>query len=236
MFRRIASHQPTRWLVENGPRELELLFRAIIYHPSAPILITDDEGNSRDASVGAGKLWACRARRSSAAPVDEFAQPGFKPQMSELWRALQEQGEQEGTLRLVGPDASPRDVEYTAKGNVLPVRHVLVLRDKTAPAANRMQADSDSVMGAGLCALLAGYRGPGCRLVFGSGAHLRLSAGRGYRPTRIFSLSRRRYSAGQTAGGIQARRGRRPRGNRRLAGEKRRVAILGQCHHDGAQR
>ncbi len=36
-------------------------------------------------------------------------------------------------LRLVGPDAKLRDVEYTAKGNVLPVRHVLVLRDRTAP-------------------------------------------------------------------------------------------------------
>ena len=63
-------------------------------------------------------------------------QPGFKPQISQLWRAFREQGEQEGTLRLVGPDGSPRDVEYTAKGNVLPVRHVLVLRDKTAPDGN----------------------------------------------------------------------------------------------------
>ena len=34
----------------------------------------------------------------------------------------------------MGPDANPRDVEYTAKGDVLPVRHVLVLRDKTAAA------------------------------------------------------------------------------------------------------
>ena len=47
---------------------------------------------------------------------------------------MQAQGEQEGTLRLLGPDRSPLDVEYTAKGNVLPVRHILVLRDKTAPA------------------------------------------------------------------------------------------------------
>ena len=42
------------WLTENGPRELELLFRAIVYHPSNPIFITDDEGNSRDASIGVG--------------------------------------------------------------------------------------------------------------------------------------------------------------------------------------
>ena len=51
-----SQSQPTRWLVERGPQELELLFRAIVYHPSAPILITDNDRNYRDASAGAGKL------------------------------------------------------------------------------------------------------------------------------------------------------------------------------------
>lgn len=123
-----------RWLVENGPRELEILFRAILYHPSTPILITDDDGNSRDASVGVAKLLGLPREKIIGRPVDDFAQPSSKPEISQLWRALQEQGEQEGTLRLLGPDRSPLDVEYTAKGNVLPVRHLLVLRDKTAPA------------------------------------------------------------------------------------------------------
>src|SRR5437588_12040553 len=45
--------QSTGWLAEHGPKELELLFRAIIYHPSAPILIADDERRYRDASFGA---------------------------------------------------------------------------------------------------------------------------------------------------------------------------------------
>ena len=130
-----------RWLVENGPRELEILFRAIIYHPTAPILITDDDGNSRDASVGVGKLLGLPREKIIGRPVDDFAEPGFKPQISQLWRALQEQGEQQGTLRLLGPDRSPLDVEYTAKGNVLPVRHILVLRDRTAPAETEQATD-----------------------------------------------------------------------------------------------
>ena len=66
--------------------------------------------------------------------MDDFAAPGFKPKISQLWRTFLERGEQEGTLQLVSPDGNVRDVEYMAKGNVLPVRHVLVLRDKTARA------------------------------------------------------------------------------------------------------
>jgi formate hydrogenlyase transcriptional activator len=129
-----SQSQAARWLVENGPKELELLFRAIVYHPSAPILIADNNGNYRDASAGAGKLLGLPREEIIGRQIDDFAQASFKPQVSQLWRSFLEQGEQEGVLRLVGPDGTQREVEYTAKVNVLPVRHVLALRDKTAPA------------------------------------------------------------------------------------------------------
>ncbi len=124
------------WLADNGPRELELLFRAIVYHPSAPILIADDRGNSSDASVGAGKLLGLPRDKIVGRPVADFAQPGSKPQISKLWKALREQGPQEGTLLLVDCDSKPREVEYIAKSNVLPVRHVLVLYDKATGAGS----------------------------------------------------------------------------------------------------
>ena len=132
----------TGWLLENGPRELELLFRAIVYHPSVPILITDDERNYRDASAGAGKLLGVKRERIIGQRVDDFADPAFRPQISDLWRAFLGEGEQEGTLRLAGPDGAVRDVEYSAKGNVLPVRHVLVLRDK---AGRRRTPNADRI-------------------------------------------------------------------------------------------
>ena len=62
-----SQPQVTSWLTENGPKELELLFRAIVFHPSAPILLADNERRYREASVGASKLWASRGKRSSAA-------------------------------------------------------------------------------------------------------------------------------------------------------------------------
>ena len=124
----LQSHA-TRWLVDNGPKELELLFRAIVYHPSAPILIADNDRNYRDASAGAGKLLGLPRDKIIGSRIDDYAAPSFKPRISQLWRAFLEHGEQEGTLQLVRPDGNLREVEYTAKVNVLPVRHVVVLRD-----------------------------------------------------------------------------------------------------------
>src|SRR5690348_14166373 len=125
--------QPTAWLVENGPKELELLFRAIVYHPHAPILIADSDGNYRDASSGAGKLLGRSREQIIGHNLDDFAEPGFKQQIPELWNNFLHHGEQEGTLRLLGADGEPREVEYAAKPNILPVRHLLVLHDKTDP-------------------------------------------------------------------------------------------------------
>ena len=129
-----SKTQAASWLAENGPRELELLFRAIVYHPSAPILIADNDRNYRDASSGAGKLLGLPRDKIIGQSLDDFVEPGLKPQVADLWQAFLQRGEQAGTLRLLGPDGSRREVEYTVKGNVLPVRHLLVLRDKSGPA------------------------------------------------------------------------------------------------------
>ena len=135
-----SEPQTNLWLAENGPRELESLFRAIVFHPSAPILLADDDRQYTEASVGASKLLGLPRAKIIGRSLDDFAAPGFKPVLSERWRTFLEQGEQVGTLPIVGADGTPHEVEYTAKGNVLPVRHLLVLRDKS----RRGESDKDS--------------------------------------------------------------------------------------------
>jgi PAS domain S-box-containing protein len=127
--------------VENGPKELESLFRAIVFHPSVPILIADDERRYQEASIGAGRLLGLPRQEIIGRSLDDFAIPGIKQAISERWQAFLEEGEQAGTLQLLSPDGTARDVEYTAKGNVLPVRHLLLLRDK-AKAADASTARS----------------------------------------------------------------------------------------------
>ena len=132
-----------RWLKENGPRELELLFRAIVYHPAAPVLIVDSDRNSREASTGAGKLLGLPREKIIGRKLDAFAAPGSQSEISEHWKAFLATGEQEGTLRLGGPDGNLRDVAYTAKGNVLPMRHVLVLKEKSTSSITADDAEPE---------------------------------------------------------------------------------------------
>src|SRR5580693_8197708 len=84
------------WLAENGPKELESLFRAIIYHPATPILIADNDRNYREASAGAGKLLGLPRAKIIGRQMDDFAPPGFRPKVSQLWQSFLERGEQEG--------------------------------------------------------------------------------------------------------------------------------------------
>src|SRR5271155_3981342 len=137
--KRMASQpEAAGWLVENGPKELELLFRAIVFQPSVPILLTDDDRHHREASVGASKLLGLPREKIIGRSLDDFADPSFQPVISERWRAFLKEGQQEGTLPLVGPDGDPREVEYIAKGNVLPARNLVLLLD--GPSKNNVPA------------------------------------------------------------------------------------------------
>src|SRR5271154_1577704 len=82
------------WLAENGPKELELLFRAIVFHPAAPILIADNNRHYRAASSGAGKLLGLSRQEIIGRSLDDFVEPDFKPVISDLWQEFLERGEQ----------------------------------------------------------------------------------------------------------------------------------------------
>jgi formate hydrogenlyase transcriptional activator len=144
-----SQPQATAWLAENGPKELELLFRAIVFQPSAPILLADDDRRYQEASAGAAKLLGIPREKIIGRTLDEFVEPSFKPVISERWKAFLEQGEQKGTLQLIGTDGDPRDVLYSAKGSVLPVRHLLVLHETDARGASGRPVDIDKARSRG---------------------------------------------------------------------------------------
>jgi formate hydrogenlyase transcriptional activator len=140
----VAPQAPNgQWLKDAGLRQLELLFRAIVYQPAEPILIADNDRRYWDASCGAGRLFKLPRNRIIGRRLDDFAEPGFRPQIEQLWQAFLQRGDQQGTFRLVDSDGAVREVEYTAKGNALPERHVLTLRDKSKKGPGAAETGED---------------------------------------------------------------------------------------------
>src|SRR6185503_10409555 len=102
----VSQAHSAAWLLENGPRELESLFRAVVYHPSVPILIADDDRRCLEASAGAAKLLGVPRAGLIGRKMDEFADPHSRPRISDFWGTFLGKGEQAGTFRLAGPDGN----------------------------------------------------------------------------------------------------------------------------------
>jgi PAS domain S-box-containing protein len=130
---RSANEQPAArgWLAENGPAELELLLRAIVYQQAASILIADNGGNFREASAGVVKLLGRSRENIVGHNLSDFTASELGHPSREIWSAVIAQGEQKGSFRLGGAEGTPRNIGYTANIDVLPQRHVLTLRDHT---------------------------------------------------------------------------------------------------------
>ncbi len=63
-----------------------------------------------------------------------MAQPNFSAGSAQLLKAFALNGERQGTFTLAGPEACEREIGYSAKLNVLPGRHLLLLRSEATPA------------------------------------------------------------------------------------------------------
>jgi formate hydrogenlyase transcriptional activator len=70
-----SMHEPSGWLVEDGLRELEQLFRAVLSHQSEPILIVDDSRRCLYASSGAGKLFGLSMGKMIGRRLDDLGAP-----------------------------------------------------------------------------------------------------------------------------------------------------------------
>jgi len=71
-----SMHEPSGWLVEDGLRELEQLFRAVLSHQSEPILIMDDSRRCLNASSGASKRFGLSIGKIIGHLIDDLVEPG----------------------------------------------------------------------------------------------------------------------------------------------------------------
>ncbi len=110
-------------------RDKEAHLRAIFEGSLDSIVMTDDEGRYMEANPGAGELFGLRRDELVGRRVSDFAEPGFP--FERAWQVFRENGHSKGDFRLVRPDGTVKDVEFSATANILPGRHLSILRDVT---------------------------------------------------------------------------------------------------------
>lgn len=93
------------------------------------MLIADDEGWYVDANPAACELFGLPLQELLGCNIANFSEPNFD--FSLAWRSFLEQGELKGEFRLFRHDGVVIDLEFVAIANVLPHRHLSVLRDIT---------------------------------------------------------------------------------------------------------
>ncbi len=112
-----------------------LQFQAIFNGALDAMLIADDQGNYIDANPAACELFGLPKSELLRCNASNFAEPDFDFALA--WRSFLEQGRVQGSFRLLRPDGTVRETEFAATANVVPHRHLSVLRD----ISDRKQAE-----------------------------------------------------------------------------------------------
>ncbi|ODR82236.1 hypothetical protein BG842_18155 [Haladaptatus sp. W1] len=104
-------------------------FRAIFEEAFDAMLIADDDGTYVDANPAACDLFGLSRDELLGRSIDEFAAEEYD--FEAVWREFQESDKSRGLFPLVRADGEERTVEFGATPNILPHRHLSILRDVT---------------------------------------------------------------------------------------------------------
>ena len=118
-----------RLQAEEALRQSEARYRAIFDGSLDSIVMTDDEGRYVEANPSACDLFGQSREQLLGRRIADFAEPAFA--FDRAWHAFLKAGHSKGEFRLARPDGATRDVEFAASANILPGRHLSILRDIT---------------------------------------------------------------------------------------------------------
>lgn len=121
----ISDRQQTEDALCHSQLFLQSLFQNVL----DAIVVADDQGRYVDVNPAACKLFGLSEEELLGRRITDFTEHKFN--FEKIWQAFQEQGHQSGELTLQRLDGTLRVVEYTSTANILPHRHLAVLRDIT---------------------------------------------------------------------------------------------------------
>ncbi|MFB8792187.1 MAG: PAS domain S-box protein [Potamolinea sp.] len=117
-------------ILESDSNLIDNQFQAVFNSALDAMVIVNDEGKFIDANPAACELFGLSQEELINRNLSDFTLPGVD--FAEAWRSFLEQGRVKAEFRLLRADGTIRDIEYSATANILPNRHLSVLRDITA--------------------------------------------------------------------------------------------------------
>jgi len=119
------EHRQTASALQTTERE----FQAVFQNALDTFLILDDQGVCQEANPAAQQLFGIRREELIGQPIDRFYKSSSD--FIAAWDRLLNQKYNSGQAELLRKDHSFVFVEFTAKADCLPGRHVMILRDIT---------------------------------------------------------------------------------------------------------
>ncbi len=95
------------------------------------VLIADDDRSYVDANPAAGELFGVPSPSLMGKHIDDFAPPPPDYDTAEAWREFLRRGVDRGRFPLVRADGFLATVEYVSVANLVPGKHLAILRDVT---------------------------------------------------------------------------------------------------------
>jgi PAS domain S-box-containing protein len=120
-----------RQAAEEAVRERDELLRAVFERSTDAIFIADASRRCIDSNPAAVELLGLSRGQIMERRIDDIFASGASDASRDLWADFIARGEQRGELTLLRPDGKARQVDYRAKANFLPGRHLAILRDVT---------------------------------------------------------------------------------------------------------
>jgi PAS domain S-box-containing protein len=119
-------------------------FQAIFEHALDPMLMADDDARYLDANPAACEFFGLSRAQLCTRRVADFAPPEAKADFDTVWKLFLREGKQRGEYQLQMPDGRLCDIEFSATANVLPGRHLSILRDVSE--RKRLEAERERLI------------------------------------------------------------------------------------------
>lgn len=110
-------------------RASEASFRALFDNSVVPMIVFDDERRYVDANAAACALVGLSREEFLELRIDDLSESAEEVEL--FWDALLSAGELQGQYRILRPDGTHREVEFHAKANVQPGRHLAISYEVT---------------------------------------------------------------------------------------------------------